>query len=185
MIISGGKVIAIDKVNHDDTLTGDGRFEPLGINQNSLDRQIYFSGTLGRDSSNSYFSIKNNTLSANPNVKFFNLCVNYTVSTTGTCPDFIYNSNVSFNNINNIKYIDGYIPQESYSYSYDVLNDVTNTYNFNLEKDNKLNISDVKVSCIGFVTSGYNPEPTEVVNALARENNDIIIFNSNDIALRV
>jgi hypothetical protein len=31
MLISGGKVIAIDKVSHDRTLTGDGRFIPLGI----------------------------------------------------------------------------------------------------------------------------------------------------------
>ena len=31
MLISGGKVIAIDKVSHDRTLTGDGRFIPLGV----------------------------------------------------------------------------------------------------------------------------------------------------------
>lgn len=31
MLISGGKVIAIDKVKHDDTLTGDGKFIPLGV----------------------------------------------------------------------------------------------------------------------------------------------------------
>ena len=32
MLISGGKVIAIDKVLHDSTLTGNGRFEKLGVN---------------------------------------------------------------------------------------------------------------------------------------------------------
>lgn len=31
MLISGGKVLAIDKVNHDSTLTGDGRFGNLGV----------------------------------------------------------------------------------------------------------------------------------------------------------
>lgn len=31
MIISGGKVIAIDKVKRDNTLSGDGRFAPLGV----------------------------------------------------------------------------------------------------------------------------------------------------------
>ena len=36
MLISGGKVIAIDKVKHDTTLTGDGRFNPLGVNPNNL-----------------------------------------------------------------------------------------------------------------------------------------------------
>jgi hypothetical protein len=32
MLISGGKVLAIDKVLHDQTLTGDGRFVKLGVN---------------------------------------------------------------------------------------------------------------------------------------------------------
>lgn len=36
MLISGGKVIAIDKVKHDSTLTGDGRFNPLGVNPSNL-----------------------------------------------------------------------------------------------------------------------------------------------------
>jgi len=32
MLISGGKVVAIDEVLHDQTLTGDGRFNKLGVN---------------------------------------------------------------------------------------------------------------------------------------------------------
>lgn len=32
MLVSGGKVLAIDKVLHDQTLTGDGRFNKLGVN---------------------------------------------------------------------------------------------------------------------------------------------------------
>lgn len=31
MLISGGKVVAIDKVKHNDTLSGDGRFDVLGV----------------------------------------------------------------------------------------------------------------------------------------------------------
>lgn len=184
MIISGGKVIAIDKVKHDDTLTGDGRFEPLGINKDILTTQVYFSGTLGSNNSNGYFSITNNTLSASPYVKYFNLCVNYDVITTNACPDFIYESNVSFNNINNYNYTDGYKPKESVSYSYNILNDTTNSYNFSVNKDSKLNISNVKISCIGFLTSGtpVPPEPVETINVLG-DNSEAISFG--DILVRV
>lgn len=36
MLISGGKVIAIDKVLHDNTLSGDGRFVKLGVNSTQI-----------------------------------------------------------------------------------------------------------------------------------------------------
>lgn len=36
MLISGGKVIAIDKVLHDNTLSGDGRFVKLGVNSSQI-----------------------------------------------------------------------------------------------------------------------------------------------------
>ena len=36
MLISGGKVIAIDKVKHDNTLSGDGRFNALGVDTTVL-----------------------------------------------------------------------------------------------------------------------------------------------------
>ena len=41
MLISGGKVLAIDKVLHDQTLTGDGRFVKLGVNSGYFITQEY------------------------------------------------------------------------------------------------------------------------------------------------
>ena len=180
MLVSGGKVIAIDSIKHDNTLTGDGVWEPLGVNSSAFNKAVYFSGTLANNKADQYFSINGNTLSANPNVNFFNLSVNYTVSTQGACPDFVYESNVAFNGINNKKYTDGIIPNQNYSFSYDILNDAANQkYNFTLTKDSKLNISDVKISCIGFI--GFSADPVSV--DVLGDNSEFINFG--DVVIRV
>ena len=183
MLVSGGRVIAIDSVKVDKTtLSGDGIWEPLGVNSSAFNKAVHFTGTLSNNKIDPYFSISGNTLSANPNIKFFNLSVNYTVSTQGACPDFVYESNVAFNGINNTKYTDGIIPNQNYSFSYDILNDAANQkYNFILTKDSKLNISDVKISCIGFI--GFSADPViETINVLG-DNSEAINFG--DIVIRV
>lgn len=45
MLISGGKVIAIDEINHDNTLSGDGLFNPLGVNIDAIGKPLTYSGS--------------------------------------------------------------------------------------------------------------------------------------------
>ena len=78
MLVSGGKIIAIDRVNHDGTLSGDGVFKPLGVNKDLLNRAVYFSDT----NPSPYFTWNDttNTLSASSAVKFFNVSYTYNVN---------------------------------------------------------------------------------------------------------
>lgn len=183
MLVSGGKIIAIDRVNHDGTLSGDGVFKPLGVNKDLLNRAVYFSDT----NPSPYFTWNDttNTLSASSAVKFFNVSYTYNVNPPQTaCIDFVYSGTMSVNGLTSNHIIEGYKTNETHNLSYNFLNDAPNRqYTFTSAGDCSTN--KVKISCVGFIYDDSEPEPTEIVNALARENNDIIIFNNNDIALRV
>ena len=91
MLVSGGKVIAIDSVKVDKTtISGDGIWEPLGVNSSAFNKAVHFTGTLYNNKTDPYFSISGNTLSANPNVKFFNLSVNHREACLCYCPGIQY-----------------------------------------------------------------------------------------------
>lgn len=183
MLVSGGKIIAIDQVNHDKTLSGDGVFKPLGVNKDLLNRAVYFSDT----NPSPYFNWNGNTLSANSAVKFFNVSYTYNVNPPeSACVDFVYSGTMSVNGVSANHFIEGYKANETHNLCYNFMNDAPNfQYTFVHNSDDNCSASKVKVSCVGFIYDDSEPEPTEIVNALARENNDIIIFNNNDIALRV
>lgn len=180
MLVSGGKIIAIDKVNHDNTLSGDGVFKPLGVNKDLLNRAVYFSD----ENPSPYFTWNGNTLSANSAVKFFNVSYTYNVNPPKNCVDFVYSGTMSVNGVSANHFIEGYKANETHNLSYNFLNNAQN-FQYTFAPSGECLTSGVKVSCVGFIYDDSEPEPTEIVNALARENNDIIIFNNNDIALRV
>ena len=181
MLVSGGKIIAIDKVNHDNTLSGDGVFKPLGVNKDLLNRAVYFSDT----NPSPYFTWNGNTLSANSAVKFFNVSYTYNVNPPeSACVDFVYSGTMSVNGVSANHFIEGYKANETHNLSYNFLNNAPN-FQYTFAPSGECLTNKVKVSCVGFIYDDSEPEPTEIVNALARENNDIIIFNNNDIALRV
>lgn len=182
MLISGGKVLAIDEVKHDETLTGNGCFDPLGVNTSAFSRAVFFMGNLGNNSYSNYFSLNNNILSASPDVKCFNIAINYQVQPNNSAnQDLSYSSNVCFNDHDNIKYTHGFVNSENYNYSYNIQN-IQNIYEFNIQHDMEIDVKNVNISCIGFI--GYEDEkPTEIVNVLGTENCDIISFGN--IALRV
>lgn len=180
MLVSGGKIIAIDKVNHDNTLSGDGVFKPIGVNKDLLNRAVYFSDT----NPSPYFTWNGNTLSANSAVKFFNVSYTYNVNPKIPCVDFVYSGTMSVNGVSANHFIEGYKANETHNLSYNFLNNASN-FQYTFAPSGECLTSVVKVSCVGFIYDDSEPEPTEIVNALARENNDIIIFNNNDIALRV
>lgn len=179
MIISGGKVLAIDKVKHDDTLSGDGVFEPLGLNKDLLNRAVYFSDT----NPSPYFTWNDNTLSANSAVKFFNVSYTYNVNPPeNPCVDFVYSGTMSVNGVSANHIIEGYKANETYNLSYNFLNNAPN-FLYTFAPSGECLTNKVKVSCIGFIDDGSEPEPTEIVNVLSNENSDVISFNG--IALRV
>ena len=181
MLVSGGKIIAIDRVNHDGTLSGDGVFKPLGVNKDLLNRAVYFSDT----NPSPYFTWNDttNTLSASSAVKFFNVSYTYNVNPpTTACVDFVYSGTMSVNGLTSNHIIEGYKTNETHNLSYNFLNDAPNRqYTFTPAGDCSTN--KVKISCVGFIYDDSEPEPTEYVNVLANENSDIISFNG--IALRV
>ena len=181
MLVSGGKIIAIDRVNHDGTLSGDGVFKPLGVNKDLLNRAVYFSDT----NPSPYFTWNDttNTLSASSAVKFFNVSYTYNVSpSANACIDFVYSGTMSVNGLTSNHIIEGYKTNETHNLSYNFLNDAPNRqYTFTPAGDCSKN--KVKISCVGFIYDDSEPEPTEYVNVLANENSDIISFNG--IALRV
>lgn len=179
MLVSGGKIIAIDRVNHDGTLSGDGVFKPLGVNKDLLNRAVYFSDT----NPSPYFTWNGNTLSASSAVKFFNVSYTYNVNPpTTACVDFVYSGTMTVNGLTSNHIIEGYKTNETHNLSYNFLNDAPNRqYTFTPAGDCSTN--KVKISCVGFIYDDSEPEPTEYVNVLANENSDIISFNG--IALRV
>ena len=181
MLVSGGKIIAIDRVNHDGTLSGDGVFKPLGVNKDLLNRAVYFSDT----NPSPYFTWNDttNTLSASSAVKFFNVSYTYNVNPPQTaCIDFVYSGTMSVNGLTSNHIIEGYKTNETHNLSYNFLNDAPNRqYTFTPAGDCSTN--KVKISCVGFIYDDSEPEPTEYVNVLANENSDIISFSG--IALRV
>ena len=91
---------------------------------------------------------------------------------------------MSVNGVSANHIIEGYKENETHNLSYNFLNNAPN-FQYTFVPNGECLTSGVKVSCVGFIYDDSEPEPTEIVNALARENNDIIIFNNNDVALKV
>lgn len=177
MLISGGKVIAIDKVNHDETLSGDGVFNKLGVNKDLFSKAVYFSDSI----SSQYFTWNGNTLSANSAVSFFNVSYTYNVNPPqNACNDYVYSGTMAVNGITTKHYIEGYKNNESHNLSYNFLNDAPNG-KYIFTSGGECPITKLKVSCIGFITNDV--KPSEVINVLGTENSDIISFNG--IALRI
>lgn len=181
MLVSGGQILAIDKVNHDSTLSGDGVFYPLGINKDLLNNAVYFSDSY----SSQYFTWNDNTLSANDAIKFFNVSYTYNVNPPqDSCVDFVYKGTMSVNNVPSNYIIEGYKSNETHNLSYNFVNDAEDRkYTFTNTSNDGCTTSKVKISCIGFINNLDLPIPTEYVNVLANEVNNIISFNN--IALRV
>lgn len=179
MLVSGGKIIAIDEVKHDKTLSGDGVFEPLGVNKDLLNRAVYFSDT----NPSPYFTWNGNTLSANSAVKFFNISYTYNVSPPkNPCVDFVYSGTMTVNGVSSNHIIEGYKSNETHNLSYNFLNDAKN-FQYTFVPSGECLTSKIKVSCVGFIYDDSEPEPTEIVNVLSNENSDVICFNG--VALRI
>lgn len=192
MIARNGEVIAIDSVSASMPLSGNGLpWSPLGISEGGMKtisavdplfvretennivfgvansvKPVYFTGTVGRNTKNKYFSLNGNVLSASPEVEYFNLALNYDVNVAdGACPDFIYEASVSLSNRTRpvhkeTHHIDGIKGSESYSTNLILKNNSPFTVNF--AQDQGLTPTTVSLSCLGFVTSKHSSEIEQV-----------------------
>ena len=125
------------------------------INITGINPSTFFTAQMNRRSSSEYFTFDGHTLSASDKIGYFNLSIGYKVSTTETCVDNYYESTIKVNDtIVDTHYIEGAKPCENHYISQNILNDADNyTYDFSIEKDNELNVSDMNITCIGFIGS--------------------------------
>lgn len=184
MIKKDGHIIAIDSVEHDNTLSGTGRpGDPLGVVHGSSVEAIYFSANSGTNASTEYFKWTGSTLSASSAVNYFNLSFNYAVEpTTGACPDFIYQTQMKVGNtpINDTHYIDGYAKPVNYNVSFNIDNSAHNTYKFTYSADTKVKLDYLHISCIGFINpSGEPVPPVTNIGVLSNEEDKFILFNND------
>lgn len=151
------------------------------ISVTGLKSTTYFAADYNRRSSTNYFTFDGNTLSANSAVGYFNLSIGYKVNTNNTIEDNYYYACVKVNNeIVDTHYINGNIPNENHYISKNVLNDSQNNlYTITMETDNGINISDLNITCIGYIG-----ETDPITIGVLGTNGSIITFGGNTI-LRV
>lgn len=113
----------------------------------------YFATPYNRHTSSDYFNFNLNTLSANSAISYFNLSIGYKVSTSGTEPYSAYSASIEVNNeLVDTHYIIGNIPCENHFISKNILNNNENkTYEIKIDKANELNISDIDITCVGYI----------------------------------
>ena len=141
-ILSAGDNILITSGDEYDTISVTG-----------LKTTTYFATPFNRHTYSEYFDFNINELSANSAVGYFNLCIGYKVNTNGTNVDNYYSACIKVNNeIVDTHYINGGIPSENHYISKNVLNDSEdNLYTITIEKDNGINISDMNITCVGYI----------------------------------
>lgn len=113
----------------------------------------YFATPYNRHTSSDYFNFNLNTLSVNTAISYFNLSIGYKVSTNGTVPNSAYSACIEVNGeLVDTHYIIGNIPYENHFISKNILNNNENkTYEIKIDKANELNISDIDITCVGYI----------------------------------
>ena len=151
------------------------------ISVTGLNLTTYFAAKYNRRSSTDYFTFDGTTLSANDKVGYFNLAVGYKTNTKNTIVDDYYSATVSINNeIVDTHYINGMLPYENHYFNKNIINDSeNNTYHIAIEKDSGINISNMDITCIGFLG-----EADPISLGVLGTNGNILTFNGNTV-LRV
>lgn len=113
----------------------------------------YFATPYNRHTSSDYFNFNLDTLSANSEISYFNLSIGYKVSTSDTEPYNAYSACIEVNGeLVDTHYIIGNIPFENHFISKNILNNNENkTYEITIKKANELNISDIDITCVGYI----------------------------------
>lgn len=145
------------------------------ISVTGLDTNTYFNATYNRRTSTDYFTFDGTKLSANSDISYFNLIINYKVNTDNTIEDNYYSAGININDIEVDKhYIDGKIPSETYTFSKNVLNNAENNlYEIVKNVESGVSISDLNITCVGFIGEA-NPVNVGVLGI----NGDLLTFGN-------
>lgn len=178
--ISGNNEIGISgklPFNVDDSMYAVETSAGVYIGLNEYTTNEYFEGTFGTDFTNNDFILSGDLFSANENIKYMNLSINYKVDNGAGNPDFVYKNELKISgteiNENYVHYIPGYISTDSYSVFLNVQNN--SPFKFTLSSESTQHTGDeIKINVLG-IKYHYPDEYEEIVD----ENNvdKLIVFN--------
>lgn len=147
----------------------------VGLNEYTTNE--YFAGTFGTDFTNPYFILSGDLFSANENIKYMNLSINYKVDNGAGNPDFVYKNELKISgaeiNENYVHYIPGYISTDSYSVFLNVQNN--SPFKFTLSSESTQHTGDeIKINVLG-IKYHYPEEYEEIVDE--NDVDKLIVFN--------
>jgi hypothetical protein len=147
----------------------------VGLNEYTTNE--YFAGTFGTDFTNPDFILSGDIFSANENIKYMNLSINYKVDNGLGNPDFVYKNELKISgteiNENYVHYIPGYISTDSYSVFLNVQNN--SPFKFTLSSESTQHTGDeIKINVLG-IKYHYPDEYEEIVDE--NDVDKLIVFN--------
>lgn len=178
--ISGNNEIGISgklPFNVDDSMYAVETSAGVYIGLNEYTTNEYFEGTFGTDFTNNDFILSGDLFSANENIKYMNLSINYKVDNGAGNPDFVYKNELKISgaeiNENYVHYIPGYISTDSYSVFLNVQNN--SPFKFTLSSESTQHTGDeIKINVLG-IKYHYPEEYEEIVDE--NDVDKLMVFN--------
>ena len=178
--ISGNNEIGISgklPFNVDDSMYAVETSAGVYIGLNEYTTNEYFAGTFGTDFTNNDFILSGDLFSANENIKYMNLSINYKVDNGAGNPDFVYKNELKISgaeiNENYVHYIPGYILTDSYSVFLNVQNN--SPFKFTLSSESTQHTGDeIKINVLG-IKYHYPDEYEEIVDE--NDVDKLMVFN--------
>lgn len=178
--ISGNNEIGISgklPFNVDDSMYAVETSAGIYVGLNEYTTNEYFAGTFGTDFTNPDFILSGDLFSANENIKYMNLSINYKVDNGAGNPDFVYKNELKISgteiNENYVHYIPGYISTDSYSVFLNVQNN--SPFKFTLSSESTQHTGDeIKINVLG-IKYHYPDEYEEIVDE--NDVDKLIVFN--------
>jgi hypothetical protein len=178
--ISGNNEIGISgklPFNVDDSMYAVETSAGVYIGLNEYTTNEYFEGTFGTDFTNNDFILSGDLFSANENIKYMNLSINYKVDNGAGNPDFVYKNELKISgaeiNENYVHYIPGYISTDSYSVFLNVQNN--SPFKFTLSSESTQHTGDeIKINVLG-IKYHYPDEYEEIVDE--NDVDKLMVFN--------
>lgn len=178
--ISGNNEIGISgklPFNVDDSMYAVETSAGVYVGLNEYTTNEYFAGTFGTDFTNPDFILSGDIFSANENIKYMNLSINYKVDNSLGNPDFVYKNELKISgtkiNENYVHYIPGYISTDSYSVFLNVQNN--SPFKFTLSSESTQHTGDeIKINVLG-IKYHYPEDYEEIVDE--NDVDKLIVFN--------
>ena len=178
--ISGNNEIGLSgklPFNVDDSMYAVETSAGIYVGLNEYTTNEYFAGTFGTDFTNDDFILSGDLFSANENIKYMNLSINYKVDNGAGNHDFVYKNELKISgaeiNENYVHYIPGYISTDSYSVFLNVQNN--SPFKFTLSSESTQHTGDeIKINVLG-IKYHYPDEYEEIVDE--NDVDKLIVFN--------